>query len=89
LPITLSSHEIGLLTRAMKVLASPLDAQCPNSWRAAANRCLRELTGADSAGFLLPVPDGPYILSEEHDRLAFQPGLPLMPMAAGASATGG
>jgi DNA-binding NarL/FixJ family response regulator len=83
--ITLSSRDLGLVNRAVKVLASPFDAPCRDSWRAAANRCLRELSGADSAGFLLPVREGPFVFSEEHDpaSLARYPELQPPPLEDG------
>jgi DNA-binding CsgD family transcriptional regulator len=70
--ITLSTRDLALLSQTMKVLASPLSAPSRESWRAAANSSLRELIGADSAGFLLPVRDGPFVFSEEHDGESLQ-----------------
>lgn len=67
MPIRLSSAELEKLSRAAELLLSPLDQAGVDQWRSAVNRHLRDLLGADSAGFLLPVADGPLIYSDEHD----------------------
>ena len=66
--ITLTSSELAGLTRAAQLLASPLAFRSVDSWRSSVNRELKALLGADSAGFLLPVPDGPLLYSDEHDQ---------------------
>lgn len=65
--IRLSAADIEKLKNALRILVAPLDYATTDEWRRAANRELRELLHADSAGFLLPVEDGPFVYSEEHD----------------------
>ncbi|HEX6587896.1 MAG TPA: helix-turn-helix transcriptional regulator [Longimicrobiales bacterium] len=55
------------MARAVELLVSPLAHPTVDEWRRAVNRELKELVGADSAGFMLAVSDGPFIYSEEHD----------------------
>lgn len=74
----LSGADIEKLKNALRILVAPLDYATADEWRRAANRELRELLHADSAGFLLPVEDGPFVYSEEHDpaELARYPDMP-------------
>jgi len=68
--ITLSSADLENLTRAIYLLVSPLDHESVDTWRSAVNSNLRDLLGADSAGFLLPVDNGLAMYSDEHDPKA-------------------
>jgi DNA-binding CsgD family transcriptional regulator len=68
--MALSSADLTQAARAIQVLVSPFNAPSVDAWRSSVNRCLRELLNADSAGFLLPTPDGPYVYSDEHDPSA-------------------
>lgn len=81
----LSSSDIARLARAAGVLLSPLDHPQLDGWRAAVNDELRELLGADSAGFLLPVQGVAPMFSNEHspEVLAPFPGLVPPPLADG------
>lgn len=83
--ITLSSAEIEKLTSAIRLLLSPLDHASVDHWRAAVNRELTDLLHADSAGFLLPVPEGLAMYSEEHDprELAKYTQFPPPPLPGG------
>jgi DNA-binding CsgD family transcriptional regulator len=65
--VTLSSAEIEKLARAMQLLLTPLAHSSVDAWRSAVNHQLKELLHADSAGFFLPVANGPALYSEEHD----------------------
>lgn len=65
--VTLSSAELEALARATETLLSPLNYAHVDGWRSAVNGELKTLLHADSAGFLLPVPDGLLLYSEEHD----------------------
>ncbi len=57
--LTLSAAEQERLAAAARALLSPLDSVSVDRWRARVLDSLAELLEADSAGFLLPVPDGP------------------------------
>jgi DNA-binding CsgD family transcriptional regulator len=65
--ITLASADLEKLTQSVQLLVSPLDHPSVDQWRSAVNHQLKELLCADSAGFLLPVPAGLMMYSEEHD----------------------
>ena len=83
--LRLSATEVARLGRATELLVAPLEHATIDEWRGAVNRALRELIGADSAGFLLPGTDGPLLFSEEHDpaQLARYPDLSPPPLADG------
>jgi DNA-binding CsgD family transcriptional regulator len=83
--VTLSSPDLAKLTRAIHLLVSPLDHPHVDQWRSAVNHQLKELLSADSAGFLLPVSEGPMVYSEEHDpdALAAYPDVPPPDLADG------
>jgi DNA-binding CsgD family transcriptional regulator len=70
MPIKLSSSDLDAAARVMSELLSPLGGGSVDAWRANVNRQLIALLGADSAGFILPVPDAPPVYSEEHDPAA-------------------
>lgn len=70
MPETLSAADVDGLTSAATLLLSPLDFETVDEWRGAAIGALRELLGADSAGFLLPVTHGLTLFSHEHDPAA-------------------
>ena len=77
--IVLSTSDVEQLARTVELLVSPLDHEHVDHWRAAVNRALSQLVGADSAGFMLPLDqagDAPFIYSAEHDpaELARYPG---------------
>lgn len=82
---TLSSAEFEQISRAIQLLISPLDHATVDAWRLVVNRQLKALLHADSAGFLLPVPDGLLLYSEEHDpaELARYPDYPPPPLTDG------
>jgi DNA-binding CsgD family transcriptional regulator len=65
--VLLSHREIGEASDIIQLLLSPHDAASVDEWRAAANRGLKSLLHADSAGFLLPEAEGPLVYSDEHD----------------------
>src|SRR5688500_3684701 len=65
--ITLSSADLEQLRRSIQLLVSPMEFECVADWRSAVNHSLKDLLNADSAGFLLPVPNGLFMYSEEHD----------------------
>jgi DNA-binding CsgD family transcriptional regulator len=77
--LVLSEAEARNLVRAVTVLASPMDYPSVDAWRAAVNLECCALLGADSAGFMLPLPGRRFIYSAEHDpaALARFPELPL------------
>jgi DNA-binding CsgD family transcriptional regulator len=81
--VTLSNDDLAGAAAAIRLLLSPLGAADVDGWRSAVNCALRELLDADSAGFILPLIDGPLIYSDEHDpsSLARYPELlpPLLP----------
>lgn len=81
----LSSADLEQASRAIEVLTSPLDHTSIDAWRSGVNTTLGKVLRADSAGFLLPVPDGPFVYSDEHDpgELAAYPDLPPPPAAGG------
>lgn len=83
--ITFTSRDLDDIARAAELLASPLDFPCVNAWRSAVNRALRSLLDADTAAFMLPVPDGPIAYSEEHDaeELGRYPETPPPPLLDG------
>ncbi len=54
----------------MQALLDPTESGSVNQWRSDINRRLIALLAADSAGFILPVADGPVIYSDEHDAAA-------------------
>jgi DNA-binding CsgD family transcriptional regulator len=66
----LSARDLEHLTDATRLLLSPLDFSTVDEWRSAVTRQLKQLWGADSAGFLLPVTEGIALYSEEHDPAA-------------------
>lgn len=65
--VHLSATDIAGASRAVELLLTPLDHDSIDRWRSQVNRTLRELFGADSAGFILPGVDGPVVYSDEHD----------------------
>ena len=65
--LTLHSADLAGITRALQLLASPLDHLTVDEWRSAVNSQFKMLFKADSAGFLLPGVGGPLFFSEEHD----------------------
>ncbi|NIP61104.1 MAG: PAS domain-containing protein [Gemmatimonadetes bacterium] len=65
--LTLDSHDRRLLSRALEALLSPLAHESLDGWRAAVNRSLKRLLGADMVGFDFPVPGEARVYSEEHD----------------------
>jgi DNA-binding CsgD family transcriptional regulator len=65
--IIMRGTDLKQVASAIRLLTAPLDAESPDSWRRAVNRCLAKALGADSAGFILPLGDGPLVYSEEHD----------------------
>lgn len=67
MPVTLSISDFERLGRAVELLVSPLAHAAVDDWRRLANRELKDLLGADSAGFMIPTATGPSFLSEEHD----------------------
>lgn len=69
-PPPFTSGDMRKLARALEILLTPLDHPSADAWRSAVNRALIQLLHADSAGFLLPVADGPPLYSEEHDPAA-------------------
>lgn len=70
MPPSFTSGDMRQLASSLELLLSPLDHPTVDSWRSAVNRDLIHLLGADSAGFLLPVAEGPPLYSEEHDPTA-------------------
>lgn len=64
--LLLSAADRAQLARASQALLSPLGHAHVDGWRAAVNRELRQVIGADSVGFLLPVADAAPVFSEEH-----------------------
>jgi DNA-binding CsgD family transcriptional regulator len=83
--LSLSSAEVQQLSRAIQLLVSPLDHESVDAWRSAVNRELSALLHADSAGFLMPVEEGLYLYSDEHDpdELARYPDYPPPPRRNG------
>jgi DNA-binding CsgD family transcriptional regulator len=77
--VSLTAAESRRVVRAATVLAAPLEYPTVDHWRAAVNREAASLLDADSVGFLLPVPHGGLIYSDEHDAasLAQFDALPL------------
>lgn len=68
--LRLSRKQVPAVQRAIRLLASPMEHASVNDWRLAVNRHLKALLRADTAGFVLPVKDGPVMYSEEHDPAA-------------------
>lgn len=83
--VVLSSFDLRQLAVAIELLVSPADHDTLDGWRRAVNRQLGGMLGADSMGFMMPVVDGLYLFSEEHDpaELAKYPGLLPPPMRDG------
>lgn len=83
--VVLSTSDLEQLTAAIELLVSPLQHESTDDWRRAVNRHLSALLGADSAGFMMPVSNGLFLYSEEHDpaELAKYPGLLPPPMRDG------
>lgn len=83
--VVLSTFDLRQLSTAIELLVSPSDHATLDGWRSAVNRHLGAMLGADSAGFMMPTPDGLYLFSEEHDagELAKYPGLLPPPMRDG------
>lgn len=83
----LRATDVARAAEAMRLLVSPFDLPSVDHWRSAVNRTLSPLLGADSAGFLLPVSDGPAVYSDEHDpeALARYPELAPPPLSTGQS----
>jgi DNA-binding CsgD family transcriptional regulator len=77
----LSAEDLEHLTDATRILLSPLDFSTVDEWRSAVTRQLKQLLGADSAGFLLPVTEGIALYSEEHDPVALSKYPELTPPA--------
>jgi DNA-binding NarL/FixJ family response regulator len=77
--LALSTSESVALSRAMSTLLSPTDHATVGAWQSAVNRTVAGLVGADSVGFMLEVPGGPPLHSDEHDpkALAQFPEYPL------------
>lgn len=65
--ITLSTADLGRLSDVVRLLVSPLEHDSVDHWRRAVNREVKAFVGADSAGFMLAMPDAPLFYSEEHD----------------------
>ena len=86
--LTLSTADLASLVDAARLLASPLEFATVDAWRSAVNRALKELMGADTAGFLLPGVDGPLVYSDEHDpaELARYGEMDPPPLADGSTA---
>ena len=68
--IRLSRKQVEQVRTAIRLLASPMEHASVDGWRSAVNRHMKEMLAADSAGFVLPVPNGPLLYSEEHDPAA-------------------
>lgn len=68
--LRLSSRQIDQVREAIRLLSSPMDHASVDAWRSAVNRHMKAMLAADSAGFVLPVPNGPLLYSEEHDPAA-------------------
>jgi len=65
--VTLTSSDLAHLGDAVRLLVSPFDHDGVDGWRSAVLAHLRPLLGADSAGFLLPVPGQLPFYSNEQD----------------------
>jgi DNA-binding CsgD family transcriptional regulator len=65
--VTLPDGDLELLSRAIRLLVSPLEHPTLDDWRRAVNRELKSLLRADSVGFLFPTTEGAMMFSEEHD----------------------
>lgn len=65
--VSLSTSDFERLGRVVELLVSPLAHASVDDWRRVANRELKDLLGADSAGFMIPTADGPSFFSDEHD----------------------
>lgn len=64
--LILSGADLDALSRAMQLLAAPLDHASVDEWRSRVNRALKELLGADTAGFHLPGTDGPLFYTDDY-----------------------
>lgn len=65
--LRLSRKKMDEVQSAVRLLASPMEHDSVDAWRLSVNRQLKQLVQADTAGFVLPVKDGPLLCSEEHD----------------------
>jgi DNA-binding NarL/FixJ family response regulator len=65
--LRLSRKQMDEIRSAIRLLASPMEHASVDAWRSAVNRQLKGLVHADTAGFVLPVKDGPLLYTEEHD----------------------
>lgn len=82
----LSAADIERTADAARLLTSPFQHLDVEAWRSAVMRRLKELLGADSAGFLLPLPDLTVFRSEEiaPEVLAAFPDFPPPPLIDGS-----
>ena len=65
--LRLSRRQMEQVREAIRLLASPMEHASVDGWRSAVNRRLKVLVQADTAGFVLPVKDGPLLYTEDHD----------------------
>jgi DNA-binding CsgD family transcriptional regulator len=65
--LRLSRAQVEQVRTAIRLLSSPMEHATVDAWRLAVNRHMKTMLRADTAGFVLPVPDGPLLFSEEHD----------------------
>lgn len=65
--LRLSRAQVEQVRTAIRLLSSPMEHVTVDAWRLAVNRHMKAMVNADSAGFVLPVPDGQLLLTEEHD----------------------
>ena len=79
--LTLSSKDLSNLQAAVDILISPLASSSVDQWRASVCGVMKALFEANTAGFILPVPDGPFVYSDDHDREALNAFPELLPPA--------
>lgn len=65
--LRLSRAQVEQVRTAIRLLSSPMEHATVDAWRLAVNRHMKAMVKADTAGFVLPVPNGPLLFSEEHD----------------------
>ena len=65
--LRLTRKQMDDVRTAIRLLASPMEHASVDGWRSAVNRHLKGLMQADTAGFVLPVKDGPLLYTEDHD----------------------
>lgn len=85
--LTLSAFDLRALSRCSQILLDPLAHPSPDAWRSRVNDSLKELLGADAAGFHLPETGGPLFYSDEYtpELLDALPELEPPPLPDGTS----